>query len=216
VSAVSGDAMRGTERGSHRARRTAIVVAVVMALIVIVLAVAKQTTSGQLNAASTANPLLGKVAPPIDEPVLDPSAVSTTRPLTRISLASLRGRYVLVNFFASWCDPCRAEASQLAAFQFAEHERGHAEVIGVLFDDSAADGRAFISTYGINYPVVADPGGVLALSYGVENPPTSILVAPDGRVLRYYLGGVTEAGLEQAITQLSARRGARPAAGAGR
>jgi cytochrome c biogenesis protein CcmG/thiol:disulfide interchange protein DsbE len=127
--------------------------------------------------------LVGKMAPRIAGRTLEGGEVS---------LASLRGRFVLVAFFASWCPPCRTEAAQLLTFE-QQHRSGRtASVLGVdLADDSASAARSFVASTAGDWPVIRDSSGQIAVDYGVLDPPTSFLVAPDGRVAAEIEGAVS-------------------------
>ena len=77
-------------------------------------------------------------------------------------------------------------------------------MIGVVFSDSAGNAAAFARSNGVGWPVVTDPGGRIALAYGVADPPDSFLVAPDGRIVADVVGGVTTDGLDRLIGQAQA------------
>ncbi|MGH9301038.1 MAG: TlpA family protein disulfide reductase [Acidimicrobiales bacterium] len=139
-------------------------------------------------------PLLGKAAPAVAGPTL------TGTPFT---LASLRGHYVVLNFFASWCPPCQVEAPELEAFSF-QHRAGDATVVGVVFNDSASGAAKFMAQMGSRWPAVADPGGQVALAYGVRGPPETFLIAPDGLVVAHLDGAVTAAQLDQYLARAKA------------
>jgi cytochrome c biogenesis protein CcmG/thiol:disulfide interchange protein DsbE len=142
-----------------------------------------------------ASPLVGKPAPAIDARSIDTGAIGGGR----VSLAAYRGRFVVVNFFASWCPPCQAEEPQLVEFAAAHRGAGAPAVIGVVFSDSAANAAAFARANGVRWPIVADPGGRIALAFGVADPPDSFLVGPDGRIVADVVGGVTASGLDRLI-----------------
>jgi len=148
--------------------------------------------------ATIATPLDGKAAPAVQG-----KALASGR---TVSLASMRGKYVLVDFFASWCVPCQEEVPQIEAFLF-QHRAAHdVAAIGVDIDENASDGRAFLEHYGVDWPAVEDPGGSssISLAYGVGDPPESFLIAPDGNVVAAIIGGVTTAKLDQALSLVEA------------
>lgn len=183
----------------RRRRRVALSAAIGVFLIAVGL-IAVLATRPAATQTVVSSPLIGRAAPPI---------TGTDLAGTRVSLAALRGRYVLVNFYASWCPPCQTEAPQLETFAYSHPAGQRVAVLGVVFSDSASNARAFEHEVGATWPSVADPGGHLAIAYGVDDPPQSFLVAPNGRVVARILGGVTAAGLDELVSdeQFSARAG---------
>jgi thiol-disulfide isomerase/thioredoxin len=123
------------------------------------------------------------------------------------SLASDRGHYVYVNFFASWCTPCQEEEPALEDFAFHQSRdgAGGARLVSVVFNDTLSDARRFVTDWGIRWPVVPDSGGAIANRYGVGSPPMTFLVDPSGIVVGTWVGPVTTAQLDQLLA--SARRG---------
>ena len=107
-----------------------------------------------------------------------------------VSLAALRGRPVLVHFWATWCPVCRLEQSSIAAIA-----RDHAVLTVAFQDGSAEQVRAYMRREGLDYPVLADPYGVLASRYGVRAVPTSFIIGPRGRIRFVEVGYTSEAGL---------------------
>ncbi len=112
------------------------------------------------------------------------------------SLAEYRGRWVLVNVWASWCVPCRAESPALERFSRAH--RGHDfTILGIDSNDLTDDARNFVSRYGITYPQVRDASGDFSQDeLGTTGVPESFLVNPRGRLVVHSLGPVTDAYLK--------------------
>jgi len=178
---------------SRRRRRRALYASVAVALVVAVLVGVLATRSAPPGAAID-TPLGGKPAPAIVGRALVGGR--------DVSLAALHGKFVLVDFFASWCVPCRDEVPQIEQFLFEHRTAADVAVIGVDIDEDAADGRAFLEQYGVTWPAVEDPSGAksFSLAYGVGDPPESFLVAPDGKVAGEVVGGVTAFDLDHLIT----------------
>jgi cytochrome c biogenesis protein CcmG, thiol:disulfide interchange protein DsbE len=125
---------------------------------------------------------------------------------TRWSLSEQMGKVVLVNFWATWCPPCRIETPALVALHNKFSSRGFT-VIGVtLDDDPAASVPAFVSEYAMTYPVVVPSENSLLLD-SVQALPTTLLIDRSGRVARTYRGMVTERGLTDDIEALLAEQG---------
>ncbi|HET6998136.1 MAG TPA: TlpA disulfide reductase family protein [Solirubrobacterales bacterium] len=118
------------------------------------------------------------------------------------SLASYRGRWVLVNFWASWCPPCREEAPALEEFQ---KQRGNAEftLLGIDSGDLSDDGKAFVDRYGISYPQLHDGQGSAADDFGTSGFPESFLIDPEGRLRLMWKGPVTLDELNDEVVPLS-------------
>jgi peroxiredoxin len=106
----------------------------------------------------------------------------------RVTLADLRGRLVLLDFFATWCPPCALEVPELNAIH-AEQRAAGVEVLGVAVDgDDPAALHAFAAEHAIGYPVALG-GEELARRYGASGFPYHVLVSPDGRVLERLVPG---------------------------
>lgn len=97
------------------------------------------------------------------------------------SLAEYRGRWVLVNFWASWCIPCRQEAPTLERFQRRYGGPGFT-VLGIDTRDLSGDGQHFVHQYGLTYPQLRDGDGQRAHEFGTTGVPENFLVNPRGKL----------------------------------
>lgn len=139
------------------------------------------------------SPLLGKPAPAVVAETIDGE---------QFDLAELRGRWVLINVFATWCVPCRVEHPELVRFDAEHRARGDAAVVGIVYDDDPGAVRRFRAEEGGTWPMLVDPDGRIAVSLGVSGVPESFFIAPDGRVAAKIVGGVRFDELEQLLSRL--------------
>ena len=120
-------------------------------------------------------------------------------------IADYRGKWVLVNFWASWCEPCRTESPILENFQ-RQYGGPRFTVLGINLYDSTDDAIVFAHRYGLSYPQLRESGGDdRKEAYGMTGFPESFLVDPQGRIALIRRGPVSESYLEQAVVPLIGR-----------
>jgi len=188
-----------------RSRLPALVVALLVFGFLGLVAYATQTSrgsselgiGGRINTAGALVRFTDRTAPEFALPAL--------REDRTIRLSDFRGKIVVLNFWGSWCPPCRDEAPILRAFaqQYATRD---VVIIGIdVWEQDWNDGRAFLSEFGIEYPNVYDERGSVTIDYGVSGVPETFIVDRDGRLLGKYTGPVKSVEhLAQLITDLGA------------
>jgi cytochrome c biogenesis protein CcmG, thiol:disulfide interchange protein DsbE len=115
------------------------------------------------------------------------------------SLASLRGKVVVLNFWASWCEPCKLEAPLLERAQ-GTLERHDATVLGVTYLDASPDSQSFVRHYHLTYPNLRDNEGSFAHSYGTDQLPESFLIDRRGHIVAISRGEIGQEFLNHAVT----------------
>ncbi len=179
---------RAGPRRSHVVLWSSVGVAVVFAVLIAILASSKPVGQG-----TASSPLIGRPAPIITGKVVTGAG--------QVSLSQFRGAWVLVNFSASWCTPCRQETPQLLAFS-RDHPSSTAVVLGVEYDQNDVGSlRSFLKSSAATWPVVNDSQA--DVDYGVNGIPESYLVDPQGTVVAKYIGGVTAVEVNSFIAKAS-------------
>lgn len=107
-----------------------------------------------------------------------------------VDLEDLRGKVVLVDFWSSWCPPCRQEAPDLeSAYQ--DFRDQDVEFVGVAIWDVDSETRRFRDAFGLQYPIVVDPRGATAVNWGVLGLPEKFFIDREGRIVKKYVGPMT-------------------------
>lgn len=119
----------------------------------------------------------------------------------RVDLATLRGKPALINFWASWCDPCRKEAPELE--RFAKSLHGKAQLVGIDWNDTTANAMSFIREYGLTYPMLRDASSEVGNRYGITGLPTTFVLDSQGRIVQTLRGPQTTAALRGALAAAS-------------
>jgi thiol-disulfide isomerase/thioredoxin len=137
---------------------------------------------------------------------LAPDISGTTLTGQHLSLSADRGSVTVINFWGSWCAPCRAEAPDLTALATTYAKRG-VRFLGIDIRDDKVSADAFIKAFGIPYPSLNDPGDELALAFRGTVPPagipTTLVIDASGHIAARIVGGVSYDTLRALITQVS-------------
>ncbi len=173
--------------GGNRVRWTALAVGVVVAALIGLLAF------GSDENLTGANRVLGERVPVVAGPTIDGDDYD---------IDDARGRWVVVNFFATWCAGCINEHPDLVAFEQWGAETGRAEIVAVVFNDPVEDVEDFFQANGGGWPVLDDPS--IPLEFQVTQIPETFLVAPSGRVVQHIQGEVRAEDLIEVISEAEA------------
>lgn len=174
-------------RRPRTARWISIAVGVVLLALVGVLATRDSAASRLVK-----SPLLEKPVPALSGTAMDGTAYD---------IDDQRGGWVLVNFFATWCQPCIEEHDDLDRLA----DGGRIDVVSVVFSDDEEDVERFFEERGGDWPVLADDDGAVATTFGVARVPESYLVAPSGIVVGKVTGGISDAFVLEQIDRLEGR-----------
>ena len=132
-----------------------------------------------------------KAVPKVDVPALDGNG--------RVTLASHRGKPVILNFWASWCEPCQRETPELVAFS-KRHPK--IDVVGLAVNDIPSDARRFARKEGVPYELGVDRDADVASKFAVSGLPVTAVIDKDGLLAATFIGEISDAQLESFAKQL--------------
>jgi cytochrome c biogenesis protein CcmG, thiol:disulfide interchange protein DsbE len=141
------------------------------------------------------SPLIGKAAAPF---------TLSTFAGTPVSLESLRGRVILVNFWASWCVPACYEEAPVLQEVWRDYERRGLAMVGINVQDKDDAARKFMEQFGFTFPNAMDVGGKVAVNYGVYGVPETFLIDKKGRIRERKVGAVDAEALRGHVERLLA------------
>lgn len=172
----------------------AIGIAAMLGLVVVLVVAVENSRSKDAFVKSVAAGRL-PAAPAFDLPALSGS--------DRVRLADYRGKIVVVNFWASWCDPCAEEAPLLATMA-AEQEKAGVVFVGIDANDVVDDARAFSKRFGLDYAQAHDGEGSEKDRFGVTGFPETFVIDREGRAVEWFPGQIDADGLRAAIARADA------------
>ena len=209
---ISSHEVQGAEAGQKRLRKRSTITFIVICTVNIVLLVVfwtqlltpaqnrqhTGTNTGSAYGLEDANsPLLGKSAPDFTLPVLS----TRSNPAT-IHLSTLKGKAIILNFWASWCGPCNDEAPLLQK-SWSGLQAQHIAFIGIDGSERTSDALKFLQQYRISYPNVQDTANsATALAYGVTGLPETIFIDQQGNVVAKWDSPLTEQGLHHELAKI--------------
>jgi cytochrome c biogenesis protein CcmG, thiol:disulfide interchange protein DsbE len=170
-------------------------VSLVNVALLAVLWVALLTPAPPSNSGTSSDPLLGKPAPDFTLALLSKQAGKA------LHLADLKGKLVIVNFWASWCDPCKQEAPLLQA-QWQRAKGQGVVFIGIDFQDGQSPALSFVQHNGITYTNVVDQNGSTGINYGVTGVPETFFIDRHGVVVNIVRKELTAQVLQSAVAAL--------------
>lgn len=177
----------------HPTRWIATGVGVVVVLVAVVLAL---TIGSDPRAEATRSRLAGETVPTFRVVTTDGEVITSD---------DLAGRSTIVNFWNTWCIPCRQEEPALARFRRTHRDDPDVLLLAIVRDDTRSAVEEWMTTHGDRWTIAFDPGGQAALAFGTRGQPETFAVSPDGVVVAYQFGPASTADLETMLAAASGR-----------
>ncbi len=198
--------------GSARvlSRRTVVLAAAVLAGVLLIVVLATGWAGGGNSGVTTVNGSASAVVYAPGHRPLAPEFSGTTLTGSKLSFSDYRGKVVVLNFWGSWCVPCRAEAPTLAAVA-SKYQSSGVSFLGVDVRDTTASALAFARSFHVGYPSVSDPGSAITLDFTAKVPiagtPTTLVVDRTGHIAGAVFGTVTYPELTAILAKVTAKGG---------
>ena len=190
-------------------RRTVLLAAAVLAVVLAVVLVSGWGGSGNSGVTDVDGSASAVLYSAGHRPAA-PEFTATTLTGSKLSFSAYRGKVVVLNFWGSWCVPCRAEAPTLAAVA-AKYQSSGVSFLGVDVRDTTASALAFARSFHVAYPSVSDPGSAITLDFTAKVPiagtPTTLVVDRTGHIAGAVFGTVTYPGLAAILAKVTAEGG---------
>ena len=191
-------------------RRTVLLAAAALAGVLLIIVLATGWAGGGNSGVTTVNGNASAVVYAAGHRPLAPEFTGTTLTGSELSFSAYRGQVVVLNFWGSWCVPCREEASTLSAVA-ARYRPSGVSFLGVDVRDTAASARAFARSFHITYPSVSDPGSAITLDFTAVVPiagtPTTLVIDRTGHVAGAVFGTATYPELTAILAKVTAKGG---------
>ena len=185
-------------RTAGLARRHKVITGIAALFIAAVIAVSLATSAKPASLATS-----GKPAPPSFPAAAGFTLPALGHPGQHVSLSEYQGKPVIVNFWASWCEPCQKETPLLASWY--KQEQGRIALIGLDENDTTAKALAFAHAKGVTYTLGFDPLVTVASAYNIDGLPQTFFLNAQHRIVERVFGAVTEADLAQGVALMNAQ-----------
>jgi thiol-disulfide isomerase/thioredoxin len=191
-------------------RRTVVLAAAVLAAVLLVVVLVTGWPGGGSSDTTTVDGNPSAVLYSAGHRPAAPAFGGTTLTGSKLSFSSYRGRVVVLNFWGSWCVPCREEASTLAAVA-AKYRPSGVSFLGVDVRDTAASAQAFVDNFHVGYPSVGDSGSVITADFSdvvpIAGTPTTLVIDRTGHIAGAVFGTVTYSDLTAILAKVTAKSG---------